>query len=135
MHSSLDWIEWLDRLERVLQSARSDLTAYSRAHSPSRLAMLKVAHRQLEVLLGQLQWMDPRVLVGDAPPAADDIVDRLRVVLGTAVLRLSRLSGGNRASSSGRSILRYGTDTMRHRTCSSRVGSAPKGAARDRRGR
>ncbi len=93
MHSSLDWIEWLDRLDRVLQSARSDLTVYSRTGSRSRLAMLKVAHRQLEVLLGQLQWMDPRVLIGDAPPAADDILDRLRVVIGTAVLRLSKLSG------------------------------------------
>jgi hypothetical protein len=94
MHSSLDWIEWLDRLDRVLQSARSDLAVYSRTGSRSRLATLKVAHRQLEVLLGQLQWMDPRVLVGDAPPAADDILDRLRVVIGTAVLRLSKLSGG-----------------------------------------
>jgi hypothetical protein len=94
MHSSLDWIEWLDRLDRVLQSARSDLAVYSRTGSHSRLAMLKVAHRQLEVLLGQLQWMDPRVLVGDAPPAADDALDRLRVVIGTAVLRLSKLSGG-----------------------------------------
>jgi hypothetical protein len=94
MHSSLDWIEWLDRLNRVLQSARSDLAAYSRSGSRSRLAMLQVAHRQLEVLLGQLQWMDPRVLLGDAPPAADDVLDRLRVVLGTAILRLSRLSGG-----------------------------------------
>jgi hypothetical protein len=94
MHSSLDWIEWLDRLDRVLQSARSDLAVYSRTGSRSRLATLKVAHRQLEVLLGQLQWMDPRVLVGDAPPAPDDILDRLRVVIGTAVLRLSKLSGG-----------------------------------------
>jgi hypothetical protein len=94
MHSSLGWIEWLDRLDRVLQSARSDLAAYSRSGSPARLAMLKVAHRQLEALLGQLQWMDPRVLVGDAPPAPDDIIDRLRVVLGTVILRLSRLSGG-----------------------------------------
>jgi hypothetical protein len=94
MHSSLDWIEWLDRLDRVLQSARSDLAVYSRTGSRSRLATLKVAHRQLEVLLGQLQWMDPRVLVGDAPPAADDVLDRLRVVIGTAVLRLSKLSGG-----------------------------------------
>jgi hypothetical protein len=93
MHSSLDWIEWLDRLDRALQSARSDLAVYSRTGSRSRLATLKVAHRQLEVLLGQLQWMDPRVLVGDAPPAADDILDRLRVVIGTAVLRLSKLSG------------------------------------------
>jgi hypothetical protein len=94
MHSSLAWIEWLDRLDRVLQSARSDLTAYSRSASASRLAALQAAHRQLEVLLGQLQWMDPRVLLGDAPSTADDIVERLRVVLGTVILRLSRLSGG-----------------------------------------
>jgi hypothetical protein len=93
MYSSLDWIEWLERLDRVLRSARSDLAAYSRTGSRSRLATLKVAHRQLEVLLGQLQWMDPRVLVGDAPPAGDDVVDRLRVVLGTVILRLSKLSG------------------------------------------
>ncbi len=94
MHSSLAWIEWLDRLDRVLQSARSDLAAYSRTSSPSRLAALQAAHRQLEVLLGQLQWMDPRVLLADAPSAPDDILERLRAVLGTVILRLSRLSGG-----------------------------------------
>jgi hypothetical protein len=91
MHSSLAWIEWLDRLDRVLQSARTDLSVYSRSGSPRRLATLQTAYRQLEVLLEQLQWMDPTVLVGETPPEADDIVDRLRVVVGTVMLRLSKL--------------------------------------------
>jgi hypothetical protein len=94
MHSSLGWIEWLDRLDRVLESARSDLTAYSRTCSPLRLAKLQGAHRQLQMLLGQLPWMDPQVLVGDSQSAADDIVERLSVVLGTVILKLSKLSGG-----------------------------------------
>lgn len=94
MHSSLAWIEWLDRLDRVLQSARSDLAVYSRCGSALRLAALKTAHRQLEALLDQMQWMDPRVLVGEQPAEGDDIVERLRVVLGTVILRLSRLSDG-----------------------------------------
>ncbi|MFI4890447.1 MAG: hypothetical protein ACHQIL_07940 [Steroidobacterales bacterium] len=92
MHSSLAWIEWLDRLDRVLQSARSDVAAYARSGSSCRLAALQTAHRQLGVLLEQLQWMDPRVFIGEALPAADDIIDRLRVVLGTVILRLSKVS-------------------------------------------
>jgi hypothetical protein len=95
MQSSLAWIEWLDRLDRVLQSARSDLGVYARSAGSLRLQALQTAHRQLQVLLDQLQWMDPRVLLGDAPPETDDIVNRLRVVLGTAILRLSRISGGD----------------------------------------
>ena len=91
MHSSLAWVEWLERLDRVLQSARSDVAAYSRSGSPGRLAALQTAHRQLGVLLEQLQWMDPRVFMGGALPGADDIVERLRVVLGTVILRLSKL--------------------------------------------
>ena len=92
MHSSLAWIEWLDRLDRVLQSARSDLAVYCRSGSPTRLATLKAAHRHLEVLLEQLQWMDPRVVVGETLTGADDIVERLRLVVGVVALRLSRLS-------------------------------------------
>ena len=97
MHSSLAWIEWLDRLERVLQSARSDLAVYSRCGSPTRLAALQAAPRQLEVLLQQLQWLDPRVLIGEATAQGDDIIDRLRVVLGTAILRLSRVADAESA--------------------------------------
>ena len=92
MHSLLAWIEWLDRLDRVLQSAHADVAIYSRSGSANRLAALRTAHRQLLGLLDQLQWMDPRVLVGQQPPEADDILDRLRVVLGTVILRLSKLS-------------------------------------------
>jgi hypothetical protein len=92
MHSSLAWIEWLDRLDRVLQSARTDLAIYCRSASPRRLAALQTAHRQLQVLLEQLQWMDPTVLIGEGQTQANDIVDRLRVVVGTAMLRLSKLS-------------------------------------------
>ena len=93
MHCSLAWIEWLDRLDRVLQSARADLAVYCRSGSPRRLATLQTAHRQLEALLEQLQWMDPTVLVGETPAQANDIVNRLRVVVGTVMLRISRLSG------------------------------------------
>ncbi len=92
MHSSLAWIEWLDRLDRVLQSARADVAAYSRSGSAQRLAALQTAHRQLGALLEQLQWMDPRVLMGESLPAADDIIERLRLVIGTVILRLSKLS-------------------------------------------
>ena len=79
----------------MLQSARSDLAVYCRSGSPTRLATLQAAHRHLEVLLEQLQWMDPRVLVGETPAGADDIVERLRLVVGTVALRLSRLSAAN----------------------------------------
>ena len=101
MHSSLAWIEWLDRLDRVLQSARADLSVYSRSGSPRRLATLQTAHRQLEVLLDQLQWMDPTVLVGETAPEADDIVDRLRVVVGTVMLRLAKLSAADAPDHAG----------------------------------
>ena len=92
MNSSLAWIEWLDRLDRVLHSARADLTLYSRSGSLRRLESLQGAHRQLGRLLEQLQFLDPSVLISESPAETHDIVDRLRVVVGTAMLRLSKLS-------------------------------------------
>lgn len=93
MHSSLAWIEWLDRLDRVLRGARADLASYGRSGSHGRLATLQAARRQLEVLLEQLQWMDPRVLARESLAEAEEIVEKLRLAVGTAILRLSHLPG------------------------------------------
>ncbi len=92
MHSSLAWIEWLDRLDRVLQSARTDLVAFSRTGSELRIAALERSRRQLAVLLEQLQSLDPSILMADAERARDDLLARLQRTLDTVLLRLSGVS-------------------------------------------
>jgi hypothetical protein len=91
MHSSLAWIEWLDRLNRVLQSARSDVTALARNGGARRILALERARRQLAALTDELRLLDPRVLARDATVAAGDIAARLQSALDTILLRLDDL--------------------------------------------
>lgn len=74
MHSSLSWIEWLDRLDRVLQSTFREFSGYARSGSALSLAAIGRSHRQLRALTAELGLLDPAVL-GEAA------TNRLRVAL------------------------------------------------------
>ena len=83
MYGSLFWIEWLDRLDRVLTSARQDVLALSRAVNPRSLAAIQSSIRQLTALTNDLRLLDRDVLAASA--------DDLEKALDTAVFRLGSL--------------------------------------------
>lgn len=91
MYGSIFWIEWLDRLHRVLTSARTDVAALSRAVSPRALAAVERSKRQLTALTNDLRLLDRDVLKGDAQNSPD-VADELQKALDAALNRLDTLS-------------------------------------------
>jgi hypothetical protein len=89
MHSSLSWIEWLERLDRTLAGARQDLAAVARARSPRRVDALEGSRRRLAALVQELHRLDLAVLAtaGAAERAGD-----LQAALETAQFRLAALA-------------------------------------------
>jgi hypothetical protein len=81
MYGSLFWIEWLDRLDRVLTGTRQDVAALNRAISARNLAALERSRRQLAALNNDLRLLDRDVLLPDG----------LQKALDTALLRLGNL--------------------------------------------
>jgi hypothetical protein len=93
MYASLFWIEWLDRLDRVLTSARQDLVALSRAVSPGGVEAIERSMRQLTALTNDLRLLDRHVLTASGDAAKTDLADDLQKALDTAVFRLGSLAG------------------------------------------
>ncbi|HMH88676.1 MAG TPA: hypothetical protein VK523_08530, partial [Steroidobacteraceae bacterium] len=62
MYNPLFWIEWLDRLDRVLTSARQDIAVLNRAVSPRGLEAIERSKRQLCALMNDLRLLDRDVL-------------------------------------------------------------------------
>jgi hypothetical protein len=92
MYASLFWIEWLDRLDRVLTGARQEVLVLRRAISPHSMAGIQRSIRQLTGLTNDLRLLDRNVLVTDAHSASPDLTDNLQKALDTAVFRLGNLS-------------------------------------------
>jgi hypothetical protein len=92
MHGSLFWIEWLDRLDRVLTSARQDLMSLSREMNPRNIAAIQRSMRQLAALTNDLRLLDRNVLTAGSDEAAPELADDLQRALDTAVFRLRSLS-------------------------------------------
>ena len=88
MYGSLFWIEWLDRLDRVLTSARQDVLALSRAVTPRSMAAIERSVRQLTALSNDLRLLDRSVLTASPDAAKPDLTDNLQKALDTAVFRL-----------------------------------------------
>jgi hypothetical protein len=88
MYGSLFWIEWLDRLDRVLTSARQDVLALSRAATPRSTAAIQRSVRQLTALSNDLRLLDRSVLTASPDAAKPDLTDNLQKALDTAVFRL-----------------------------------------------
>jgi hypothetical protein len=74
MQNPLFWIEWLDRLDRVLKSARQDVAALKRALNPRTLQAIDRSKRQLAALINDLRLLDPGVVAtGTRQTAADSL--------------------------------------------------------------
>jgi hypothetical protein len=95
MYSPLFWIEWFDRLDRVLTSARQDVAVLKRAVSPRSLESIDRSKRQLCALINDLRLLDRDVL---AAGAARNGADNLEKALDATVVQLRGLAGIEAAS-------------------------------------
>jgi hypothetical protein len=84
MHNSLSWIEWLDRLERIVTSARRDVASVWRSSSARGLAAIERSTRQLTALTDELRLLDYSVFHAG--------IDELQRALDTAILHLGLLA-------------------------------------------
>ena len=80
MYSSLSWIEWFERLDRVLDGARQDIRALVRSSGSRGFAALERAKRQLCALNNDLTRLDRDVVANPA--------DGLQKALETTVVQL-----------------------------------------------
>jgi hypothetical protein len=93
MYGSLFWIEWLDRLDRILTSTREDVAALARAVSPRSVAAIELATRQLSALTNDLRLLDRRVLPsGTQQHVGMDQVENLQKALDTTLFHLGNLA-------------------------------------------
>jgi hypothetical protein len=89
MQNPLFWIEWLDRLDRVLSSARQDISVLKRTVSSRSLEAIGRSKRQLAALINDLRLLDPDVLAASANSGA---ADALQSALETTVVKLGSLA-------------------------------------------
>ncbi len=90
MQNPLFWIEWLDRLDRVLSSARQDVAMLKRAVSPRSLEAIERSKRQLAALINDLRLLDPDVFWRRAQNPA--LRTRLQTALEATVVKLGSLA-------------------------------------------
>lgn len=98
MHNPLFWIEWLDRLDRVLGSARNDVAVLKRAVSPRGLEAIDRSKRQLAALINDFRLLDRDVLAAAANPSG---ADALQAALEATVSQLASLAEIPAASAPG----------------------------------
>lgn len=91
MQSSLSWIEWLDRFDRILTSTRQDLAALARVSNARSLAAVECSRRLLAALVHDLRLLDPSVLSGAADHRGDDAAGALHRALEAALHYLGKL--------------------------------------------
>jgi hypothetical protein len=89
MYNPLFWIEWLDRLDRVLTGARQDIAVMKRAVSPRSLEAIERSKRQLCALMNDFRLLDRDVL---ATGTARNGADNLQRALDTTVTQLGSLA-------------------------------------------
>jgi N-acetylglutamate synthase-like GNAT family acetyltransferase len=98
MNNPLFWIEWLDRLDRVLASARQDVALLKRAVSPRSLEAIDRSKRQLAALINDFHLLDREVL---APAANPSRADALQAAMEATVSQLASLAEIPAASAPG----------------------------------
>jgi hypothetical protein len=98
MQNPLFWIEWLDRLDRVLSSARQDVAMLKRTVSSRSLEAIGRSKRQLAALINDLRLLDPDVFAVSAKPGA---ANALQSALESTVVNLGSLAEIPAASAPG----------------------------------
>lgn len=98
MQNPLFWIEWLDRLDRVLSSARQDIAVLKRTANSRSLEAIGRSKRQLAALINDLRLLDRDVLTASADSGA---VEALQSALEATVVKLAELAEIPAASAPG----------------------------------
>jgi hypothetical protein len=98
MQNPLFWIEWLDRLDRVLSGARQDIALLKCTANSRSLEAIGRSKRQLAALLNDLRLLDPDVLAANANSGA---ADALQSALEATVVKLGGLAEIPAASAPG----------------------------------
>jgi hypothetical protein len=98
MQNPLFWIEWLDRLDRVLNGARQDILVLKRTANSRSLEAIGRSKRQLAALINDFRLLDPDVLAASANSGA---TDALQSALEATVLILGSLAEIPAASAPG----------------------------------
>jgi len=98
MQSSLSWIEWLDRLDRVLEGARQDVRQFARMRSPEALDAVERCKRQLSALTNELRMLDRSVLSPAHGNAHSDRAENLQRALDTTVFQLGMVANSDAAA-------------------------------------
>jgi|ERR1700722_3753715 hypothetical protein len=102
MQNPLFWIEWLDRLDRVLNGARQDVAVLKRTANSRSLEAIGRSKRQLVALINDLRLLDPDVLATSAAASANSgATDALQSALEATVLKLGSLAEIPAASAPG----------------------------------
>jgi hypothetical protein len=96
MQDSLSWIEWLDRLDRVLKGARQDVKALARSSGPHAVAAIERCKRQLSALTNDLRLLDRSVLTPKPSSTNLDRADNLQKALDTTVFHLHSVAQHSR---------------------------------------
>jgi hypothetical protein len=117
MQSSLSWIEWLDRLDRVLNGAREDVRALQNFDGPNALAIVERCKRQLSSLTDDLRLLDRRVLAPKAGAPNSDRAYGLQRALDTTVFHLGAASATSAAESHSRERLLSTIDAALRDSC------------------
>ncbi len=92
MQRSLSWIEWFDRLSRILDAARADVRVLARSKSAYAPASIELCRRQLIALTNDLRLLDRGVLPERPGLVNSDRADNLQSALDTAVLHLGSMA-------------------------------------------
>ncbi len=98
---SWSWIEWLDRLERVLRAARQDVKGFARAGSANLCAALERSRRQLGALAAELPTLDAKVLTAAGEEPDDTRVAGLADAIATSIARLDELANSTAVEERG----------------------------------
>ena len=102
MQCSLYWIEWLDRLDRVLKGAREDVRALAGFESPQSVAAVERCTRQLAALTNELRLLDRSVLSAkDTGSECFDRAHNLQKALDTTVFHLGTMANAPQRESHG----------------------------------
>jgi hypothetical protein len=98
MQNPLFWIEWLDRLDRVLSSARQDIAVLKRTANARSLEAIGRSKRQLAALINDLRLLDRDVLAVSANSGG---AEALQSALEATVVKLGELAEIPAASAPG----------------------------------
>jgi hypothetical protein len=92
MQSSLSWIEWLDRLDRVLKGTREDVRTLAGAGNSQAIAAIERSKRQLSALTDDLRLLDRSVLPAKPSAVDSDRAYHLQKALDTMVFHLGTVA-------------------------------------------